>query len=82
MEDDFRADLEALLERHASSLAMDENGLPLVADYVLAVSVDDGGDARGGNCYVTGRRGTPTYRSIGLLHHAMHVMTYHGMEDE
>jgi hypothetical protein len=67
---DFNEELQALIERSANQMIGPSNissTMPVVADYLLVVALDDAADVEGGGLYLNSRPNTPLYRTIGLL---------------
>jgi hypothetical protein len=79
---EFQVELGALLQKHIAEFVDDTLDVPVVADFVVAVAVEDMADGDKGGTYVTGPKGAARYRTLGLLHQALHTVEYHPVSDD
>ncbi len=78
--DDFREELEALLTKYVGDF-VDDVEMPVIQEFVLIVAIDDVADIRAGGHCVQTRKGTHTYRTKGMLLHALDMIRESGEEE-
>ncbi len=74
MSDSFREDLEALLQANIEEMMPEGTEAPVVADWALTVAIDSLADSRQGGHFLMTPKGIHSYRTKGLLVHALNMM--------
>jgi hypothetical protein len=73
--DDFATKLEALIDEHAREMVPEHRGeMPIVADYVLVVALDDVASVEQGGTYMASKPNTPIYRTVGILNEGLRML--------